>query len=281
MGEASPQPAQAPVAPPVGGVTSASPGGTVSNRSIPTLRRERALWRSGNTIVAGMDEVGRGAWAGPLTVGVAVIAAAARRAPTGLRDSKLLAEDRRESLFEPVAAWCAGWAVGDAVPEECDRFGMTVALRLAAGRALAALPAGLLPDVVILDGNFDYVSDLAQGPGRPRGAGLAQGPGWPQALPPPLAGRVPVVHTVVGGDASCTSVAAASVLAKVTRDRMMRAHAHCYPPYDFDRNKGYPSPVHQTALHGYGLTAIHRRSWSYVRSLPWGPGGATTPSCAR
>jgi ribonuclease HII len=74
---------------------------------------------------------------------------------------------------------------------------------------------------------------------------------------------------VIKGDAKCSSVAAASVLAKVTRDRMMRADADSYPPFEFDRNKGYPSPTHQRALRGYGLTAIHRRSWVYVDDLPW------------
>ena len=77
---------------------------------------------------------------------------------------------------------------------------------------------------------------------------------------------------MVGGDARCASVAAASVLAKVVRDRMMREEAEHFPAYDFERNKGYPSPVHQCALRGYGLSSIHRRSWSYVSERP-GPGG--------
>jgi len=77
------------------------------------------------------------------------------------------------------------------------------------------------------------------------------------------------VQTVIKADSKCSSVAAASVLAKVTRDRLMRADADSYPPFEFDRNKGYPSPTHQRALRGYGLTAIHRRSWVYVDNLPW------------
>jgi ribonuclease HII len=90
----------------------------------------------------------------------------------------------------------------------------------------------------------------------------------------------PVVQTVVKADASCVSVAAASVLAKVTRDRIMRQSAECYPPFDFGRNKGYPSPAHQRALRGYGLSAIHRRTWVYVEDLPWSGSGCrarTTP----
>jgi len=196
-----------------------------------------------------MDEVGRGAWAGPVSVGVAVLAGSSGRPPRGLRDSKLVPEDEREELFGPVAAWCAAWAVGHAEAAECDRLGMTGALRLAARRALDALPGGLRPDAVVLDGPFDYLS-----PPGDRGT--------PAELDP-------VVRTVVDGDARCASVAAASVLAKVTRDRIMRAVADSYPPFDFHRNKGYPSPDHRMALRGYGLSAIHRRSWSFVGGLPW------------
>ncbi|HXW35520.1 MAG TPA: ribonuclease HII, partial [Acidimicrobiales bacterium] len=79
----------------------------------------------------------------------------------------------------------------------------------------------------------------------------------------------PVVRTVIRADAKCASVSAASVLAKVTRDRMMREVADSYPPFDFDRNKGYPSPTHRLALRGYGMTAVHRRSWAYVENLVW------------
>lgn len=222
----------------------------------PSVRRERNLWRSGHTLVAGVDEVGRGAWAGPLTVGVAVVAATGRRFPKGLRDSKMLSEPERERLYRPVAAWCAAWAVADATSEECDRLGMTAALRLAAARAFASLPVELLPDAVVLDGNFDYVSPVpTRDEGRLR---LADGAAWD-----------PSVSAVVDGDADCASVAAASVLAKVTRDRHMRAVADSYPPFDFDRNKGYPSPTHRLALRGYGPTALHRCTWASVAELPW------------
>jgi ribonuclease HII len=207
----------------------------------PTPAAERALAAEGYRLVAGIDEVGRGAWAGPVSVGV-VVAPVGERAPAGLRDSKLVSERNREDLFPLVAAWSADWAVGHAGPEECDRWGMTVALRLAARRALAGL--GAAPDAVLLDGSFDYLTE----PGGPGG---------------------PVVRTVVRGDTSCTSIAAASIVAKVTRDRMMRDLAADFPPFDFDRNKGYPSPVHRTALAGHGLTSIHRRTWSFVAQLPF------------
>jgi ribonuclease HII len=233
------------------------------------LSHERGLWGAGHRVVAGIDEVGRGAWAGPLSVGVVVLCDSPRRIPKGLRDSKQLTEETREAMFDRVAAWCAGWAVGHAGPEECDRLGMTAALRLATRRALDQLAPDLVPDAVVLDGTFDFVSPPqvpqlfdAQGEVEPDavcdGSGAVDGPVW-----------APPVKTVIGGDARCASVAAASVLAKVTRDRIMRATADSYPPFDFERNKGYPSPAHQRALCGYGLSAVHRRSWAFVDNLPW------------
>ena len=204
----------------------------------------------GFDIIAGLDEVGRGAWAGPVSVGVALFAGD-RPPPNGLRDSKLVPEHRREILFPLVAAWCTDWSVGHAGPDECDRWGMTVALGLAARRALAGLAQA--PQVVLVDGSFDYLSHRRGDPD----VGDA-GDGSP-----------PVVRTIVRGDATCTSIAAASIMAKVTRDRMMRQLAESFPAFDFDRNKGYPSPVHRTALAGMGLTSIHRRSWSYVDNLPF------------
>jgi ribonuclease HII len=224
----------------------------------PSLTWEKRLWAEGHRFVAGVDEVGRGAWAGPLTVGVVVLAPPPCRTPSGLRDSKQLDEDVRERLFDPLSRWCTSWAVGHAGPEECDSLGMTASLRLATRRAFARLPIEFLPEAVILDGNFDYVSPVAAPSLFDEDDGTL--PGW-----------APSVRLVIKGDAKCSSVAAASVLAKVTRDRLMRADADCYPPFEFDRNKGYPSPTHQRALRGYGLTAIHRRSWIYVDNLPGAP----------
>ena len=141
--------------------------------------------------------------------------------------------------------------MGHASAQECDAHGMTRALRLAAHRALAELTAP--PAVVLVDGSFDYVTDPGTDPDDqgPVGSAVA----------------TPTVRTVVRGDATCLSVAAASIMAKVTRDRMMRSWSESFPPFDFDRNKGYPSPSHRTALSGFGLTSIHRRSWSFVDDL--------------
>ena len=215
----------------------------------PDLKQERRLRAEGYECVAGLDEVGRGAWAGPLTVGVAVVRprVTRRSMPAWLRDSKMLSEARREEIFEAVAAWCQAWAVGHASHAECDEWGMTEALRVAARRAIAGLEQP--PEAILVDGPVDLLRH-----DEDRFAG--------------------VVRPVVDGDAKCASVAAASVLAKVVRDRLMRRESDHFPVYAFERNKGYPSPVHQTALRGYGPSAIHRRSWAFVRDLPWCGQGA-------
>ncbi len=236
----------------------------------PTLREERRLWKEGYRWVAGLDEVGRGAWAGPVSVGVAVLRPniRTRSLPLWLRDSKLLAEERRERVFAEVADWCADGAVGHATAAECDRWGMTAALRLAAFRALAGLE--LRPQALIIDGPYNL---LGAPPVAVQGAlALDDGferrsDGGPLPLPEvPLPGTI---IPIVDGDARCAAVSAASVLAKVVRDRLMREESIHYPAYHFERNKGYPSPLHKIALRGYGLSAIHRRSWSFVGDLPW------------
>jgi ribonuclease HII len=272
----------------------ARPEVRASGRSGPDLAHERKLWRAGHELVAGMDEVGRGAWAGPLTVGVAVMTRGVRRVPTGLRDSKQLAEPVREALYAPVGKWCAAWAVGHTTPQECDALGMTRALRLAARRAFGALPPEAYPNAVVLDGSFDFLSPKgvkAESPDESEPYQTELISDDPRITEPVHVlsdeydmygqkygdlldvttpdGNRPEVKTVVKGDDKCASVAAASVLAKVTRDRMMREDAACYPGFDFDHNKGYPAPSHKIALRGYGLTAIHRRTWAFVDWLPW------------
>ena len=122
----------------------------LKNRA-PNLAVERRLWEAGNGVVVGVDEVGRGAWAGPLTVGAAVVPK--DRRIYKLRDSKMLTEAEREAIFERVAGWCTHWAVGHAGHDECDRLGMSEAQRLAARRALDGL--GVAPDRVLVDGRWD------------------------------------------------------------------------------------------------------------------------------
>lgn len=205
----------------------------------PTLELERRLWAAGHELVVGMDEVGRGAWAGPIMVGAAVLPKTKRI--NGVRDSKMLPEERREGLFDRLAAWCAAWSVGSASQQECDELGMAEAQRLAARRALDGL--ALVPSAVLLDGNWDFVGNTA----------LA-------------------VERVVKGDKRCLSIAAASVLAKVTRDRYMRLVAPNYPHYEFEHNKGYPCWRHKLALQAYGPSTVHRLSWVFMDALDWGAG---------
>ena len=229
----------------------------------PTLRHERELWEAGARVVVGLDEVGRGAWAGPLVVGAAALSVDGTGVafPVGVRDSKQLRPAERERLFDPIAAACADWAVGSASAAECDELGMSAAQRLAAARALGALAQR--PDAVLLDGRWDFVSQVPGSADAPAADGFA-GP----------------VRAVVGGDGCCVSVAAASILAKVRRDRWMTEAAACYPTYDFDRNKGYPCPRHCAALAAWGPSAIHRRTWGFMDHLPSRPPdnvGAPTP----
>ena len=207
---------------------------TTTKRRAPNRRIEEALWDAGHQVVVGVDEVGRGSWAGPLSVGAAVLPR--DRRVYRVRDSKMLTERERERLFDPIAEWCVAWSVGHATQVECDELGMSEAQRLAARRAIEGL--GVTPDRVLLDGKWDFV-----------GGGMTQ--------------------RIVKGDATVLSIAAASILAKVTRDRMMREESVNHPGYDFDRNKGYPCPKHKIALAGMGPTAIHRRSWAFMDNLPW------------
>ena len=184
--------------------------------------------------MVGVDEVGKGAWAGPLTVGAVVLPRDRRL--NNIRDSKMLTERRREELYDRIVDWCEDWAVGHASPGECDALGMSEAQRLATRRAFAQLQAP--PDAALVDGRWDFV-----------GGGIAE--------------------TIVKGDSISLSIATASILAKVTRDRMMRLEAENFPAFAFDQNKGYPCPRHQVALQGYGPTSIHRLSWVFMERLEW------------
>jgi ribonuclease HII len=209
----------------------------------PDAAREHALRREGARLVAGVDEVGKGSWAGPLVVGAVVLrdevldAAEPAAAIGDVRDSKRVAERRRETIYDEVVAGCLAHATGAATAAECDALGMTAAQRLAAGRAMSAL-AGMLGrgvDAAVVDGRWDFVS--------------------------PHASRV---ETLVRADATCVSVAAASIIAKVTRDRAMRALARELPHWAFESSKGYPCPRHREGLRVHGASREHRTTWAFM-----------------
>jgi ribonuclease HII len=206
--------------------------------TVPTLRLERQLWREGGEVVCGIDEVGRGSWAGPVTVAAVVPAPEHLK---GVRDSKELDRAARERVATDVRSWARAVGVGHASAEECDELGMTAAQRVAGRRALAQLAAaGFEPDRIVLDGAHDYL------------------------------GLGAMVTLKVRADATSLGVAAASCVAKVTRDRLMVDEAEHFPAYGFESNVGYPAPVHQAALRAYGPCTIHRRSWAFMEHIFWG-----------
>ncbi|QAY70547.1 ribonuclease HII [Xylanimonas protaetiae] len=230
-----------------------------AGRRTPTLRTERALISSGARLVAGMDEVGRGALAGPVSVGVVVVDVATRTAPKGVADSKLLTPAAREALVPHLQRWPVAWAVGHAGPAEIDAHGIIAALRLAGRRALSQVRrvCGDV-DVVLLDGSHDWLTRSQVDLFEATDLDVA---GAPETDP--------AVRTMVKADLQCASVAAASVLAKVERDLLLTRLARQYPAYAWDQNKGYSAPAHLEALRRHGTTPQHRRSWN-LRSVAEG-----------
>lgn len=216
----------------------------------PTLRVERALLRDRARLLACMDEVGRGALCGPVTIGVVVIDAAIKPAPRGVKDSKVLTPEKRASLRPLVENWALAHAVGHASATEIDEVGIIAALRLAGQRALAALPVA--PDHVLLDGHHDYLTPPAQ----------------PSLFSDDLvsedvaARAFPAVTTMIKADMKCAAVAAASILAKTARDAIMIDLAEQHPAYGWAENKGYAAPEHREALARLGPTPYHRVSWN-------------------
>jgi len=218
----------------------------VARSRIPTLRYEREAWRSGAGMLAAIDEVGRGALAGPVSVGVVLLAADCKPAPFGVADSKLLTPQARQELVPRIRRWALDSAVGHASAAEIDQIGIIAALRLAAERAVGQLAQH--PDWVLLDGNHDYLTppaELFELPGPEPGR-------WRCSVP---------VRTLIKGDLRCSSIAAASVLAKTERDGLLVSYAEQYPQYGFAENKAYASPRHLAALAEHGPCEIHRCSW--------------------
>lgn len=199
----------------------------------PALSVERTLWDRGYHRVVGVDEAGLGALCG------AVIAAAVLLPPycdplPGVRDSKTLSRGQREQLFSEVTGQAVAYGVGAASPKEIDQLNVRVASHLAMRRALARIGPY---DLALIDGT--RIRDPALGPRR----------------------------TIVDGDATSYAIACASIIAKVTRDRMMRKLAQCHPGYGWDHNAGYGTAEHRGALARLGVTPYHRRTYAPIRTL--------------
>lgn len=208
------------------------------------LSFEREYWRQHLT-VAGVDEVGRGALAGPVMVGTVVLGGG-QTVLEGLDDSKRLSPRRRELLVPAIRAWSDDAAVGAASAREIDAYGLSIALRLAAWRAVSQLRRR--PDHLLVDGPFDFVNSSYE---------VAELTGESD----PYGGVRVATTTIVGGDAVSAAIAAASVLAKVERDGYMNELSVRYRDYEWERNKGYGSPRHLAALEEFGSCEEHRRSW--------------------
>ncbi|SIS76269.1 ribonuclease HII [Paracoccus saliphilus] len=200
--------------------------------SLPDFSFEQAAMARGARRVAGVDEVGRGPLAGPVTAAAVVLEPG--NIPDGLNDSKKLTPARRETLAEWVMTHC-DWSVAHVSVEEIDQLNIYHASHLAMCRAVSGLR--IRPDHVLVDGNR-IPSDLA----------------------------VPA-EAVVKGDARCLSIAAASIVAKLLRDRIMVDLAQQYPGYGWEANAGYPTPAHKQALLDLGVTPHHRRSFKPVHNI--------------
>ena len=201
-------------------------------RAFPTLALEMVLIQSCGGLVCGVDEAGRGPWAGPVAAGAAILNP--DDLPEGIDDSKALTHARREALEIEIKARAVAWGVGFASVEEIAELNILHATGLAMCRAIETL--SIQPAAALVDGNYRF--------------------------------KLPCdVQTVVGGDGLSLSIAAASILAKTARDRRMVELDEEYPGYGFAGHKGYNAPVHQEALRTLGPCPAHRRGWAPIRAL--------------
>jgi ribonuclease HII len=201
-------------------------------RSNPDLFFEKKLWRSGLKHIAGLDEAGRGALAGPVAVGAVILPEEPRRLSTlsGVRDSKQMTPLEREFAAARIQEVALAWGVGLASADEIDAHGIVHATRLAALRALESI--SLFPDYLLTDFRLELPQlDISQ-------------------------------SSLVRGDVSCLSIAAASVLAKTRRDALMRELDSHYPGYGLGKHKGYGTRAHRLALRRLGYSPIHRKTFS-------------------
>lgn len=216
--------------------------------ALPNLTHEEGLWAEGYRCIAGLDEAGRGAWAGPVVAAAVILPPSdpnlAQRL-AGVRDSKTLTGPRREVLLETIRQHALAWGVGAVSPAQIDERGIVPAVQMAMAMALRELspPADYLL--------IDYLS-------------------LPELLLPQ--------RSLPKGDAHVLSIAAASIVAKVSRDRMMVDLEECFPGYGFGRHKGYGTPQHQSALASLGPSAIHRFSFAPVQGLLLHGNGPASPT---
>lgn len=212
------------------------PSGKSTNRTA-SLHYETSCWANGLRHVFGLDEAGRGTWAGPVVAGAVCLPPdqdGLREVLAGVRDSKTMTPRQRSRLAETIRSTAIAYGIGQASSAEIDAIGIVPATRLAMQRALEA--AGCLPDYLLLDSIH-----------------------WPDLTIPH--------QSIVKGDALSLSIASASVLAKVYRDDLMREYDQQYPGYGFGQHKGYGTSEHQRALQKQGACAIHRQSFAPIRNL--------------
>lgn len=201
---------------------------------IPTLNLEKRLWKSGYSLVCGLDEVGRGSFAGPVCVG-AVMFGKNCLIPDGVMDSKLLKPGQREKLAGDIKECATAWSVAEVGVSVINKLGIGKATQMAFRKALRLL--SVKADFVLIDAF--YIKHLRR---------IRQ-------------------KAVKDGDTICASISAASVIAKVYRDKLMKKLHKKYPQYGFSKHKGYGTKRHQEAIRRYGLSAVHRRSFDLSKFL--------------
>ena len=200
-----------------------------------TLKEERKLWKKGFKLVCGVDEVGRGCFAGPVVAG-AVIFDQDCVFPEGIADSKLLKPKNREILSKKIQECAKAWAVGEISVRDINKYGIGKATQMAFRKALKNLAT--TPDFIIIDAfSIGHLNRKKQQP-------------------------------IKGGDRISVSIAAASIIAKVYRDKLMRSYHKKYPAYHFAKHKGYGTKLHQQAIYKHGLTKLHRTSFNLTKFLP-------------
>lgn len=200
----------------------------------PTLRLEKSLWKKGFHHIAGLDEVGRGCFAGPVVVG-AVVFPKDLQMIAGLADSKLLKPRQREKLTESIKEQALAWSVAEISVTTINKLGIGKATQIAFRKAIKSLKKS--PDFILIDAF--YIKHLNRKRQKP----------------------------IKDGDKICASISAASIIAKVYRDKLMKKLHRKYPKYGFAKHKGYGTKQHQDAIKKYGLSKIHRKSFNLEKFL--------------